>query len=167
VIFNRDQILPRYIVYYHRKSTFMSNISLPLLLWVEDKPYNIDNQFLLKQIQTVNSNIQLHQFNTTVEFRVWLQNHNASLTTFINAKKIRIITNRNRKEDGELAGQNLIDSLKKEKHYHKIPILLFCRNINVVAHMHNPKKLTFVSCDMNDAIKFGSFTSSDEKCIIN
>jgi len=76
-------------------------------------------------------------------------------------------TNRYRKEDGELAGPNLIEWLKKEKRYKKIPVLLFCGNTSAVSHIHQPKKFVFVSDDASEAVNFGSFASSDsDKCLI-
>jgi len=82
-------------------------------------------------------------------------------------KKLRIITNRYRKEDGELAGQNLINSLKKEKIYKTVPILLYCGNISVVSHIQKPKKFIFVTEDTTEAIKVGSFSEDLLNCSIS
>jgi len=89
VVFNQDQILPRYIVYYHRTLEFNNDISNSLLLWIDDKLYSRENLLLITRIQELNNKVRIHQFSSTVEFKVWLQNHQNDILQFIKVKKIK------------------------------------------------------------------------------
>jgi len=156
VVFKQEQILPRYLVYYHRKPKFEKDIKKPLLLWVDDKPYEHANVGLLKQISDINDKVQVQLFTSSTEVKIWLEQNRNTWEEYVTAKRARIITNRYRQVDGgEYAGQGLIEFLMQTKI--KVPILLYCKNTAVVKHVHQPSKKIYVTENVLKAVDFATF----------
>ena len=146
VIFNPDQILPRYLVYYtritetpeeplqsnpikgHSTPTKTSLDSLKIhLLWVDPN----DNSDLILVLQA--NHISVTTFNTSTELFAYLKIL-AQDGEFLKTMHIKFASNRYRKDDGdEVAGIRLMQSLKfKGSRWENVPFILFCGNAQSV-----------------------------------
>jgi len=122
VIFDKDQILPRYLVYFKR----LVNSYSCTLCWVDPK---LENNATLKY-KLENNGINVLQFADTKSLIDWLkENHTSATNQSIN---IKIVSNRFRIDDGgECAGIRLFQYLKNSDYLH-IPFAIYCSNKNLV-----------------------------------
>ena len=133
IIFNPDQILPRYLVYYSIQSA--DSPTTRHILWVHSPPDGEEITNLKQEIEKKGAIVLT--FSTSVELMKWLS---AS-----KGEDIRIISSKFRKDDGgESAGVRLCQWLQQE--YSNIPFMLFCEDGTLVKdlpkgeHIHLAKK---------------------------
>ena len=102
VVFDSDQVLPRYLVYYTRLESDEQSISYKYcVLWVD---WN-DNSKLIAELQSMG--VKVLKFPNSSSLRQWLT-LNASVDRDPEVQ-IRVISNRNRAGDGdESAGVRLL-----------------------------------------------------------
>ena len=138
VIFNPDQILPRYLVYYTRNSD-PEPTQKRQILWVD--PNTEGNSKLKEQIEK--NGVKVLNFSNSGELMAWLK-------CSAREADIRIISNRFRKGDGEeSAGVRLCQWLQQE--WQTVPFLLYCGNTALVKDLPQHAKLTQ---DARDVMKF-------------
>ena len=120
VIFNPDQILPRYLVHY---SCTTYSPTKRHVLWVHSQT---DGEDFSKLKQKIEKKATVFTFSTSSELMTWL---GCSST----GTDIRIISNRFQEGDGEeSAGVRLCQWLQKEQKWSKIPFMLFCEDPSLV-----------------------------------
>ena len=135
VIFNPDQILPRYLVHYSRQSG-----DIPTnrhILWVHSQLDGEEYSNLKQEIEKDGAKVST--FSTSVELMDWLRCSSPR-------KDTRIISSKFRQGDGEeSAGVRLCQQLQIEK-WSDIPFMLFCEDGSLVKdlpkgeHIHLTKK---------------------------
>jgi len=167
VVFSNNQILPRYLVYYDSEPLIesISEATQPILLWVDDSPQKSENVQFLKVVVKLNPEVLMKKFTSSAEAITWIKQNKEHVIKLAGGNKLRIMTNRYRKEDGgELAGENFIQWIKDKsiKEFDKnifidVPVLMFCGNIQVVQHINQPKKKIFVTTDATKALNFAAF----------
>ena len=124
VVFDKDQVLPRYLVYYSRIS--VSNQYKSHILWVD--PNVQSNKKIIDSLQE--KGVEITTFETSSSLRSWL-----SLNYQNNRKtKFGVISNRAREGDGdECAAVRLLQWLRqKGSEYAHFPFLIFCGNPKLV-----------------------------------
>ena len=133
-----------------------------MVLWIDPDPPR--NQATIEQMQRAcSSNVSVVSVSSSAEARSWLLRDAAAVRALIAADRLRVITNRYRKDDGdELAGVQWIDWMraKEQKQYHRVPVMLYCSQemYSRVSGLHDPdKRRVVVVASEADAVRFGSF----------
>ena len=150
VVFNKDQVLPRYLVYYSRLSKKSSRATTKYnshILWVDPNVHN--NKEIIDSLQE--KGIEITTFETSSSLRSWLSlNYQINRTT-----KFGVISNRTREGDGdECAGVRLFQWLRqKGSEYAHFPFLLFCGNPKLVEDLPKEPNV-FVTNDVSVLRKF-------------
>jgi len=147
VVFDKDQVLPRYLVYYNRldQPSAGSTAKKCHILWVDNNKTN--NTDLIADLQS--HGIIVTTLANSSSLMSWLAlNHRES-------NKIRIISNRNRPGDGdESAGVRLLQWLRqKESEWQHIPFLLYCGNAKLVQDLRQGPDV-IVTDSRADVLKF-------------
>lgn len=184
VVFKRHQILPRYVVYFHRSGDAPPPMPLPaasgarnaqaddashshaplVVLWVDSGFAGGGQDGMVNMLRKAAppTHRQIHSFVCSDELKMWLRTHWACG----GGKKkfeVRVITNRRRDHDGgEHAGEELIAWLRSTKEcpdWAKIRCLLFCAQVAKVQHVR-AKEVTFVTAE---AAKLAQFCEANVK----
>ena len=140
VIFNPDQILPRYLVHYSRRiySPTKRNV-----LWVHSQPESEDYIKLKRKIE---KKATVFTFSTSSELMKWLGSSTGT--------DIRIISSKFRKGDGEeSAGVRLCQWLQQEQKWSSIPFMLFCEDGSLVTDLPNGDHIHLTK-NGKDLVKF-------------
>ena len=131
VVFNKDQVLPRYLVYYTRAASDeqSENSYKSCVLWVD---WN-DNSKLIAELQS--KGVKVLTFPNSSSLRHWLTLNTAAARD--SNIQIRIISNRNRAGDGdETAGIRLLQWLHHVgSEWKNVPFLVFCGDKKLVKDM--------------------------------
>jgi hypothetical protein len=139
VVFNRDQVLPRYLVYYSRisENNTQNNVQQYStqkkvhLLWVD--PNDISKTIAKLQAE----NIVVSQFSDSKALMKFLENvqsKNPDIDQLFSDTYFKIASNRYRAGDGdEVAGIRLLQSLRQDGNpWKKTPFILFCGSVKAV-----------------------------------
>jgi len=126
-----------------------------LLLWVEDR--SSQEQVHLFN-EATKSGVLARLFTYSFELKNWLSEFRLTYPHF-NDKNLRVVTTRFRKDDEgrEQAGFLLIQWLKLSSNFPSVETVLFCRNRDLVANVHQPCNKVWVSADMREMTGFVSF----------
>ena len=101
--------------------------------------------------------------SSSAEARSWLLRDAAAVRALIAADRLRVITNRYRKDDGdELAGVQWIDWMraKEQRQYQWVPVMLYCSQDAYprVAGLHDPvRRRVVVTASEERAVEFAAF----------
>ena len=175
------QILPRYIVHFDdlndsslssaaaaaasSPSTSAPSLTDYVVMWIDPdhSRYNASVVQLMKAATDLR--LEVVQVSSSAEARSWLLRDAATVRGLIAADRLRVITNRYRKDDGdELAGVQWIDWMraKQQQQYHSVPVMLFCsqEGYSRVSGSHNPGKRVIVTASEQEAIRFASFQTT-------
>src|SRR5690606_17963845 len=129
VIWNSNQILPRYLVYYSRITTTIDT-NQRHILWVD--PNTNNNVDIKAEIEA--NGVKVKMFSTSGELMAYLSNASREAN-------IRIISNGFRSGDGEeSAGVRLCQWL--QQNWNHVPFMLYCSNKSLVKDL--PKNDNFV-----------------------
>ena len=118
VVFDKDQVLPRYLVYYSRvESDEQPSDYKSCVLWVDSH----DNSKIIAELQK--EGVKVITFPNSSALRSWL-----TLNESVSRDQLRVISNRYRQGDGEEdAGVRLLQWLHYEgSEWSHVPFLLFC-----------------------------------------
>ena len=135
-----------------------------MVLWIDPDPPR--NQATIEQMQRAcSSNVSVVSVSSSAEARSWLLRDTAAVRALIAANRLRVITNRYRKDDGdELAGVQWIDWMraKQQQQYHSVPVMLFCsqEGYSRVSGLHNPGQRVIVTASEREAIRFASYQTT-------
>ena len=146
VVFDKDQVLPRYLVYYTRmESDELKSLHKSCVLWVDCN----DNSKSIAELQR--EGVRVITFPNSSALRHWLT-LNESVARDPKTP-LRVISNRNRPGDGdESAGVRLLQWLHHEgSEWNFVPFLLFCGDTKRVKDM--PSKNNCFLTDTNAGLK--------------
>lgn len=136
VLFNQDQVLPRYLVYYRRIEPQQQTKNITVC-WVD----STDNTHLLKALES--QGVVVFHFSTSSMFISWLTKIKCS--NWENNSQIKLVSTRFRAGDGEeSAGVRLYQWLQSSE-WARIPFLLYCSDASKVKDM--PKGGTVTDSD--------------------
>merc|ERR1712100_371466 len=128
-----------------------------LVLFCDDK-ISGENARAIQTITKESVNVHFLPMVSSTDIKTWMGNMEKELKPVVKANKLRIITNRYRRDDGgEQAGELLMRWFAENKTWKKVPVLLYCGNIMPVQHLHQPKKRMFVS---NSAFIMAKFVAN-------
>jgi len=158
VVFSKNQILPRYLIYYNVvKSNVGTGVdttvpvpldirdSIIIMLWVDDK-LNGENKELHSRLLRLVHKLHIVVMTSTEELLVWLKNYGSDTI-----HKLKIVTNRYRELDGkEKAADDLISKVRSVSSWNQIPIAVYCSNPALIPHLHDPKKQLTVTNKATD-----------------
>mmetsp|Transcript_6141 Transcript_6141/g.6698 ORF Transcript_6141/g.6698 Transcript_6141/m.6698 type:complete len:221 (+) Transcript_6141:59-721(+) len=155
VLFSKNQILPRYLVYYKAtNSTNMDEYKLKyreakcMVLWVDDK-ISFENREIVKLLQKRPKKTEVLVMKSSSEILAWLHKFRGFYTN-----RLCIITNTYRKGDGDdLAAEILVKSIRQNKKWTKIPIVVFCNNTSNVLYLRKTYKNITITNEVQDILK--------------
>ena len=169
-----SQILPRYIVHFDEQNQLAPLPAVPaavpqtdvaFVLWIDPDQSGYNRSLIDRSLFVSAAPPTIVQVSSSAEAREWFLRDVATVRALIAADRLRVITNRYRKGDGdELAGANWIDWMRAEEQqqYHSVPLLLFCsqEGYSRVSGLHNPGKRVIVTASEEEAIRFASFQTT-------
>jgi len=125
VIFNNNQILPRYLIYYNQTEL---NETYRIIIWVDPNPHH--NHKIISKIEK--NNIKVVTFPNSYSMKHWLKEKDPETL-----KDIRVISNRFREGDGEeSAGVRLCSWFKDENSEWKhVPFMIYCGKHKLVCDL--------------------------------
>lgn len=147
VVFSKNQILPRYIIYYRQRE---SDLNSPLTLtspthrrhviWVDDNLHG-ETRATLSVLRTQHPSISHTHVTSTHELVVWLSTHEELLTNNQERDAVRVVTCRYRERDGGAqAAERLIDTLKGDSKTRHVKVLIYCGNPKEVSGLEDKKQ---------------------------
>jgi len=170
ILFSKNQILPRYLIYYSQKknqsqnttqksSTELktSNSKIFILIWLSD--ILSANETVLRSASSLLPSLIITQVTSLEEAKVWISK-NKDLLSSVSSKRVRMITNMHREYDGkDHAGELSIVWFKSEKMFKNSAVMLFetLHDITRVDYLHKPDKKTYITSNPVNAIEFATF----------
>jgi len=144
VIFNPDQILPRYLCYYENVPIVPTTNKI--VAWVT---VNTDYVEQIKAIQAAGTQVKL--LNSSNELMSWLETQDLSVLN------LRIISDQIREGDGEeAAGERLCRLIKTSDTYKHIPFLIFCKILSAVPVKSSDRKGIWVTASLSSVHLFST-----------
>lgn len=149
VVFSKNQILPRYIIYYRQ----CAPVSMPAVivpsgsrpqhvLWVDDNLHG-ETKSTITVLRNRMPNICHVHVTSTHELVVWLSTHE-NLLANRHREVLRVVTCRYRERDGGAqAAEKLIDTLRSDAKTRHLKVLLYCGNRKDVAILDDKKQYEF------------------------
>ena len=163
VVFQKQQVLPRYLVYYSRLRHGLQLAALhpnqPVLAWVDHAHDSPENCAFRKFLWQQSPQTQVVQLHSTAQLKVWLQQHEALLQQLLQQQLLRVMTNRYRPSDGgERAGEELCEWLKQDDNWKSTMVMVYCRDVRAVQHLFNPQRDmgVFVTSNSAHALAFAA-----------
>jgi len=185
VVFSKDQILPRYLIFFRKTSpnpalikqstsvtigafgSLNSDAPLPktqitknsyVVIWIDDKFYKSDNNSIIRTALDILPKLHVEIVTSTQEAKVFITKNKDLLKFVASKKRLRIITNKYRENDGkEHAGEICITAFKGEYLTSQAPIMLLCSTTDQADYLHNRKKKIIVSYDIKFVLSYITF----------